>query len=403
MEKSPTLKRDLGFLLLVFYGLGNILGAGIYVLVGKVAGIAGYYAPFAFVISAFVAYFTALSYAELSARFPYSAGEALYVQKGFNNKNLTIAAGLIVCMSAIVSAATISHGFIGYLQVYIDIPDTIGIILITLLLGVIASRGITQAVGVAAALTVLEIIGLLIIVVSGTEVFSQTANFTHELNQNFSPGIVLTVFAGAFVAFYAFLGFEDMVNVAEEVKNPTTLMPKAILFALLVATIFYFLIAMIAVMAVEPTKLAESKAPLALVYTTLTNNDPAVITLISLFAVINGALIQIIMVSRLLYGMSKNEWIPSFFSDINKTTNTPVKATLFSTAAVLTAALLFPILTLAKFTSLFVLILFIVVNAALLKIKQQTPHVAGVKSYSKWIPIIGIITSSSLVLMEIIS
>ena len=402
MKQKITLKRDLGFTLLVFYGLGNILGAGIYVLVGKVVEIAGYYAPFAFVISAVVAYFTALSYAELSARYPYSAGEALYVYKGFHSQHLSLIVGLLVCLSATVSAATITHGFVGYLQVFFNIPDVLGIVLITLILGFVASMGIAQAVGAAAILTVIEILGLLLIIATGVINIENLETFTTGISTSLTLSTVITIFAGAFVAFYAFLGFEDMVNVAEEVKNPSQQMPKAILVSLFVATSFYFLIALVATTAVDPARLGQSKAPLALVYQELTGDSPIVITLISLFAVINGALIQIIMISRLLYGMSKQNWLPAFLSKLNKKTSTPVNATMLTTLAVLTAALTFPLITLAKFTSLFILILFVIVNAALLNIKRHAPEIVGVKSYSPLIPVLGILTSALLIVMEII-
>ncbi|MDH5230700.1 MAG: amino acid permease, partial [Gammaproteobacteria bacterium] len=263
---SNQLQRSLGLYLVVFYGLGNILGAGIYVLVGKVAGVAGMYTPLAFVVACFVASFTALAYAELTAKFPVSAGEAVYVHQGFGSKHLALFIGLMVAISAAVSSATIARGFVGYLQVFIDIPAWLAICLLLITLTSIAALGVKHAVGVAAVLTLVEITGLLLVIIVGADSFTTIPQRLPELIPDFSATTIIAIMAGGFLAFYAFLGFEDMVNVAEEVKNPERNLTMGIILSLIIATLFYALIALVAVLNVPPKQLAMSDAPLALVY-----------------------------------------------------------------------------------------------------------------------------------------
>ena len=397
---SNQLQRSLGLYLVVFYGLGNILGAGIYVLVGKVAGVAGMYTPLAFVVACFVASFTALAYAELTAKFPVSAGEAVYVHQGFGSKHLALFIGLMVAISAAVSSATIARGFVGYLQVFIDIPAWLAICLLLITLTSIAALGVKHAVGVAAVLTLVEITGLLLVIIVGADSFTTIPQRLPELIPDFSATTIIAIMAGGFLAFYAFLGFEDMVNVAEEVKNPERNLPMGIILSLIIATLFYALIALVAVLNVPPKQLAMSDAPLALVYESATGQRPIIISIISLFAVVNGALIQIIMIARILYGMSTQQWLPSFLSTIHPRTNTPVLTTLIVGLIVLLFALIFPLLTLAKVTSFFILAVFVFVNLALILIRRRSNEKFV---YPVWVPYVGLFSSIALVTFEIIN
>lgn len=401
--KKVLLKRDISLYLLVFYGLGNILGAGIYVLIGKISGIADIYTPFSFIVAAVVVLFTALSYAELSSRFPYSAGEALYAKEAFNSKYLSIAIGVMIALSGILSSATILHGFYGYVSTFITLPETLSSFLLVIILCFIAILGIGKSVKFATALTCIEIFGLLFILFVGFE----NIHFEEVLVEKFLPSFKVSIWysisLGAFLAFYAFIGFEDMVNVAEEVKEPTKTMPKAIIIALIVSTTLYILVAVISILALNPSELAKSSAPLADVYTTLTNKEPILLSFIGMFAVINGALIQIIMVSRLFYGMSKNKWLPEIFSKLNEKTSTPVFSTVVASLLVLVFTLWLPIVTLASLTSFFIFIIFTLMNLALLKIKRKDPNPEGILAYPTWIPIIGVIVNMILLFIQIFS
>ena len=183
---NTTLKRSLSLPLITFYGLGNILGAGIYVLVGKVAGEAGYFAPLSFFIASIIAAISAFTYAELSARYPVSAGEAVYLYEGFGIQKLSLIVGLMITLAGIVSAAAIAHGFAGYMQVFFDVPRWLAITVLLLLLGGLAAWGISQSVKVAAILTLTEMTGLLIIIFVGAEHLPLVGEISAEVNSGFS-------------------------------------------------------------------------------------------------------------------------------------------------------------------------------------------------------------------------
>ena len=388
MENKPELIRQISLPMLAFYGIGTILGAGIYVLVGKVAGEAGFYTPIAFMLAALLAAFSAFSYAELAARFPRSAGEAIYIEEGFGIKSLSIAVGLMIVAVGIISTATLAHGFAGYLNVFFELPESLIIFILVLSIGFICAWGIGQSILIASAMTIVEIIGLLIIIYVGRDAFAMVPAKLPEMMPAFDASIWAGVFMGSFIAFYAYLGFEDIVNVAEEAIKPKINIPLAIIISLLVTTLFYILISVVAIMILETKELAASDAPLALLYQKTTGQSPVMITIISLISVVNGALIQVIMGSRVLYGMSRKNWLPTKFGEINKNTHTPVIATLFISAAVLFFALLFPLLSLAKITSFITLIIFMLINFSLIKIKMTNREHDGF-TVPIWIPLIG--------------
>ena len=401
MNQPTQLKRGLSLWLLVFYGLGNILGAGIYVLIGKVAGSAGLFAPVAFLVASLVAAFTALSYAELVARYPLSAGEAVYVQKGLGLPALSVLVGLLIVLMGAVSAATIARGFVGYLDILIEVPDTIAITLLVIILAAIAIWGIVESVRIAALVTVIELLGLgLVLAVAGDSLFSIPERLP-ELIPPMDPVIWQGILFGAFLAFYAFVGFEDMVNVAEEVRNPVRNVPLAILIALGVTTMLYAAVSLTAVMTVAPQQLAASDAPLATVYQQASGSKPVALSIISIFAVVNGALIQIIMGSRILYGMSRQGWLPTPFGHVWRKTQTPAAATIATAAVVLLLALWLPLVTLAQSTSFLVLFIFSLINLSLLRIKWREPHPQGVRPVPQWVPAGGIVASLGLLLFQV--
>lgn len=377
MDNKPELIRKLSLPLLIFYGIGTILGAGIYVLVGKVAGEAGFYTPFSFIFASLLAAFSAFSYAELAARFPRSAGEAIYIQEGFGIKKFSIVVGLMIVTVGIISIATLAHGFAGYLRVFFDLPETLIVVSLVLFIGVVCIWGIGQSVLMASIMTVVEIIGLLIILYIGRDAFSLVPAKFPEMIPPLDMSIWTGILMGSFIAFYAYLGFEDIVNVAEEAIQPRINIPLAIIISLVVTTIFYILIAMVAVLLIPTKELALSNAPLAMLYETTTGQSPVIITVISLISVVNGALIQMIMGSRVLYGMSKKKWLPSKIGEIHSATHTPLIATMIIVLFVLFFALIFPLLSLAKITSFITLIIFMCINFALVKIKYSQKDYIG--------------------------
>ncbi len=413
IKQKVTLKRSLSLSLITFYGLGNILGAGIYVLVGKVAAEAGYFAPVSFFIASIIAAISAFSYAELSSRYPVSAGEAVYIYEGFGVKKLSLIVGLLITSAGIVSTAAIAHGFSGYMQIFFDLPRWLMITLMLLTLGGLASWGIKQSVRVAALLTLAEVAGLLIIIVVGFDHLPQlsqlsvdelTGNGQHATSDSMlQGGMLLGVFSGAFLAFYAYIGFEDMVNVAEEVNDAQHTMPRAILLCVIISTLLYGLVSLVAISVLTPLQLSLSDAPLASVYSTATGRAPVIISVIGVFAVINGALIQIIMVSRMLYGMSDRGWLPGYLKKIHPLTRIPLNSTMLSVSLMIFFALLLPMVTLAELTSYLVLMVFALVNLALIKIKRRDPEPEGASVFSVWLPVAGFLTTVSFFLIEVVS
>jgi amino acid transporter len=403
MEKDHTLKRSLSLPLITLYGLGTTIGAGIFALVGKVAGRADLLAPFSFLVASGLAAFTAFSFAELSSRLPRSAGEAVYVRAGLRSRGLSVAVGLFVTLAGIVSAAAIVNGAVGYVHEFLSLARATVIVALVLALGLIAAWGITESVSTAALFTAIEIAGLGLVVWAGHEGLLALPERAGELVPPMEGAAWGGILAGAILAFYAFLGFEDMVNVAEEVKDVSRNLPAAIILTLVITTAVYAVVATTAVLSVPPAELAASGAPLALIYERGTGGSAAVISLIGIFALLNGALIQVIMSSRVLYGLSSQGDVPAVFGRVNPLTRTPLVATSLATAAILILALWFPIEPLAEATSIIMLFIFTLVNLALVLIKRRDPRPPGVWVFPVWVPVTGFLVSSAFLAFEIAS
>jgi amino acid transporter len=396
------LRRTLSLPLITLYGLGNILGAGIYVLIGKIVGHAGELAPLSFLLASLLAGLTAFSYAELSARYPLSAGEAVYVQKGFGLPALAAFVGLLIVFAGVVSSATILRGFVGYLQVFVPASHLVVLPLLVIVLGGLAAWGISQSVFVASLFTLVEIFGLVLIVALGAPGLLEMRDLPVTTARLAEPDVWPGVLVGAFLAFYAFIGFEDMVNVAEEVRDPQHSLPRAIFWSIGVSTTLYFVVALVAVAAVPAPALAASDAPLALIYETLTGRTPLAITVIGMLAVVNGALIQIIMASRVWYGMSDRGWLPGAIGRVHPKTRTPLLATALVALLVLALALWSTIETLAKATSFALLLVFALCNLALWRLKGRTDQPQGIINVPRWVPAVGFAASLGVFLIQLV-
>ncbi len=410
IEEKTKLKRELNLFQIVLYGLGNILGAGIYALIGIVAAKAGYFTPLSFIVALVLAVFTALSYMEFSSRCPLCSGEAYYIHKSFNMKWLSTLIGSLIAFAGLISSAVMLKAFVGYFKVFLDMPEMLLIIIVILLVGAISIWGINESVWVAATITVIETGGLLFIIfVAGKNLGDLPAQLPN-LIPTASAEVWQSILIGAFIAFYAFIGFEDMVTIAEEVKEPKKNMPLALFFAFLGATVIYLLISFIAVLTIDPEILAYSNAPISLIYEMSTGKAPVVITIISMLAVLNGSLVQIIKASRMVYGMSIQKWLPKIFSSINSKTQTPIPATILVVIIILSLALIFPLEGLATATSFTVLTVFGLVNLGLFKIKRE--EAKGIVSddqnfgeshidFPKQIPFLGFIFSFAIIIFKI--
>ncbi len=399
---EPALKRGLGFLLLTLYGVGVTVGAGIYVLVGKVSGEAGLYGTVAFLVAATVAGFSALSYSELSARYPVSAGEAIYLNEAFHSPVLGTVVGLMVAATGLISAAVISLGFVGYLNTLFAAPQALTLCLVIACLVGLAIWGITESVFLSGVITLAEVGGLLLVIVFGLDDLFLSDVVVDIVMPPMDGAVWTGILSGALLAFFAFIGFEDMVNVAEEVENPSRTMPRAVAATLIVTTALYMLVTAISVASVPVDELIASDAPLALVFERVSGLDPEILGAIAVFAVLNGALIQIIMGSRILFGLARQGWLPKFLGLVHPGRQTPIVATVVVAAIVLCLALLFPLVRLAEATAYVTLLVFILVNLALIRIRAQGTTV-GDWRVPIWVPVLGAITSAGMILFNVIN
>lgn len=389
------LSRRISLPLLVLYGLGQTIGAGIYALVGEVAGTAGYGAPLAFLLAALLAAVTALSYAELSSRYPRAAGAALYVQTGLGSARLGAATGLLVVLAGLVSSAALINAFIGQFAAFVPLDRTLAILLVAAALGLIAAWGILESLRIAGLVTLLEIGGLLLVIGAAWPDLATLPARWPALLPEAAPGPWLGVLGGMLLAFYAFLGFEDMVDVAEEVRDVRRALPLAILATLGLTTVLYVAIMAAAVLSLPPSELAASAAPLARLYAHHAGVAGPAISIIGLFAIINGALISLIMASRVLYGLSRRGQLPAWLGRVHPGTRTPMLATLLVTSICVVMALIGRLASLAEATSLLMLGVFALINLSLWRIKRREP--AAGRGLPSWLPLTGMALNIGLI------
>lgn len=403
MREPLKLNRSLNLVQLVLYGLGTTIGAGIYALVGELAAMAGYYAPMSFLVASVMAALTALSFAELSGRYPRCAGAALYVKEGFSSQRLSTLVGFLVIAAGLVSAAAIVNGFTAYLGEFVSVDRYAAIIAVTLGFGALAAWGISQSVTIAALVTVVEIAGLLLVIAVSYSGLAELPARWQELVPAPGSGGWYGIYAGSLLAFYAFIGFEDMVEVAEEARRVRRNLPLAIILTLACTTLLYMAIMVTAVLAMPPDQLAQSQVPLARLYEHYTGGDATVISIIGLFALINGALIQLIMASRVLYGMSSRGLLPPVISRVNRRTQTPLVATALATGAILLLALSGTLASLAEATSLIMLVVFALVNLSLIRVKRRDPRPEGLIVFPVAVPVLGFVVSAGFVVAELLN
>jgi len=396
LEIPAALRRTLGLPLLVLYGVGITIGAGIYVLIGAVAGHAGQYAPWPFLLAALAMALTVGSYAELSTRFPVSAGEAAYVRAAFHSRLVSTVTGLITILIGVVASATVSLGAAGYIAQFVDRPRGAIVALVLAALGLVAAWGILESVLLASLFTLIEVGGLVIIIMAGLTAGVPIASaFTLP---PLDAGVLSGIAYAALLAFFAFIGFEDLANVVEEAKVPHRDIPRAMVLTLLISTTLYLAVAAIAVAAVPPAQLAASPAPLSLVFRAVTGMSPATISVIAIVATLNTMLAQMTMAARVIYGMARQGDLPRFTGHVHPKTATPLVATGLIVAATLTLALLVPFERLAEGTSIATLIVFALVNLSLLRLRHRKvtspgPHVR----VPVWVPAAGLLVCIAMI------
>jgi basic amino acid/polyamine antiporter, APA family len=368
------LKRAISRNMLLLFVVGDVLGAGIYALVGTIGDRVGGAIWAAFLLAIVLAFFTAVAYAELVTKYPQAAGAALYVNKAFGIRFLTFMVAFAVMCSGLTSAATLSRAFGGdYLSEFVSIPTIAVACLLLLAVAAINSRGIGESVKVNVGFTLIELTGLVLVVVIGlAAVLDGVGDTGRAFDIKEGESLLPAVMAGAGLAFYAMIGFEDSVNVAEEAREPQRDYPRALFGGLLIAGAVYLAVSIVASMAVPTNTLAESDGPLLeVVQIGPLAMNTKIFAAIALFAVTNGALINMIMASRLLYGMSIQGIVPGAFSKVLPGRRTPWVAIAFTTTLAMILVATGDLGTLADMTVLLLLIVFALVNSAVLVLRRD--------------------------------
>lgn len=391
---SGALAREVSVGLLTIYGAGTILGAGIYVLIGEIAGIAGYWAPLAFLVAASVAMVNGMTYAELSTRLPRAGGPTAYVSAAFELRWLSVVIGWAIVATGIVSAATITTGFAGYLSTFIDLPDPLVHGVLLTVLATVASLGAKQSAWFMATTTGLGVFGLLLVVgVALRSPGAQPLRFITVAPSLTELSVLLGVASAAFLAVYAFIGFEDMVHMAEEVRHPARSLPRAIAAAIAIALVLYVIVAAAALSLASPQQLQASPAPLvAAVEQTGFPGWP--VAVLSLWIVLNGALAQLIMAARVLYDLGQRGGAPHWLSTVSPRTNTPVVGTLAGAGVALVLAIALPLERLAAITSFIMLVIFATSNLALIRLERREPEAPF--DTPVWLPWLGLVVTVAL-------
>jgi amino acid transporter len=372
--REGNLNRAISRNMLLFFVIGDVLGAGIYALVGEVGGRVGGAIWAAFGLALLLAFFTAVAYAELVTKYPRAAGAALYVNKAFGLSFVTFMVAFAVMASGLTSASTLARAFGGdYLAEFVSIPTVVVAIGFLIVVALINSRGIGESVKLNVGLTLIELGGLLLVVIIGAAaLLDGVGDPGRALDIKEGEALVPAVTAGAGLAFYALIGFEDSVNVAEECQEPERNYPRALFGGLLTAGGVYLAVTAIASMAVPTATLAGSDGPLLeVVQLGPLSMNTKIFAAIALFAVANGALINMIMASRLLYGMSNQGILPRAFGRVLPRRRTPWVAIVFTTLLGVILVSTGDLSTLADMTVLLLLAVFVLVNVSVLVLRRD--------------------------------
>ena len=389
--ETPTLLRVLTFWPLVLYGLSVIVGAGIYVAIGAVISRAGDAAPLSFLLAGIAAGLTGLCYAELAGRFPDASGAAAYVMHGFGSKRMAQLVGAAVIASIVISAAAILQGMTTYLAVFLPLPTKTLDMAMCILFTAIAASGVRETVILAALLGSIEIGGLVAVSIAG---FVQAPDYDLGGMFPLSTAQWKGILAGGFIGFFAFLGFESLANMAEEIKDPHRTLPRVILTALGASIALYMIVATAVV-------LADRQGAHALIALFQSKAGTPIFALAAGVAVGNGALIEIVMLSRVVYGMARNRQLPAILARIERRTHTPVIATVIVGMLVLGAGLTLSFEGLLVLTNVLTLAIFSVVDLALWRVHAtQGVDVPSFK-VPRWLPLTAASVSLILVFAEL--
>ena len=397
------LKRTIGPAQLMLYGLGSMLGAGIYGLVGKAAGVVGSAVWMAFLVAMVAALLTGVSYASIASRYPKAAGAAYAVQLAYRSPWLSHLVGLVIFCSGVASIATQSKVVAENLNILAGLdfgfsvagtPADVMLIAMVFLLvvGAIVYQGITESLWVNAVCTLVESLGLILVIVVGFQFWGRTDLFQAPAGPANPEGLLTAslLLQGSILTFFSFIGFEDMLNVSEEVTQPERTIPAALIGAMVLASLIYMAVAITAVSVVPWQELAKAPGPLMLVIERAAPWFPAVgFTFITIAAVANTALVNYVMGSRLLYGMARQGLLPAALGRVHGVRQTPHVAVGVLLAIVIGLQFAGDIAQLAGATVLLLLFVFTLVNGALVILKQREGDIAGCFNAPTFVPVLG--------------
>ncbi|MFV2142873.1 APC family permease [Isoptericola sp. G70] len=371
---SPTgLRRAVTGPLLFLFILGDVLGAGVYALIGEMAGDAGGLVWLSFGVALCLALLTAFSYAELVTKYPRAGGSAVYAEKAYRSPLVAFLVGYCMLAAGVVSAAGLSLAFTGeYLTAFLDVPQVPAAVVFLLVVALVNAWGIKESLQANVVMTVIESAGLVLVTILGAWVIGRG---DADLGGAFSPpedsSVWLAVLGSALVAFYSFVGFETSANLAEEIRDVSRVYPRALFGSLATAGAVYVLLGFVAPAVVEPSELAASSGPLLEVVRVAGAVPPVLFAVIALVAIANGALLTMIMASRLTYGMARQGLLPSPLARVLPRRRTPGVAILVTTALAIALAATNELVDLAATVVLLLLFVFLSTNVAVLVLRRD--------------------------------
>ena len=361
----------MGLFQLTMYGIGLTLGAGIYVLIGEAAGFAGNSMWISFLLATIVAIFAGLSYAELSALFPKAAAEYVFVKNAFKNNFIAFIIGWLTAITSMITAATVALGFGGYFTEFVGIPIILSAILLLGVLSFVNFIGIRQSAWMNTIFALITAGGLGLIIFLGVT-FGSAESVDYFEAPNGTTGIVL-----AFILiFFAFIGFEDMANVAEEVKRPQKTLPRAIILCILITGVIYVLVSLSSVRILNWEELGQSTAPLAdVAFKALGMEGKITLSIIALFATASTVLITLVAGARILYGMARNGSLPFLLGKIHSKTKTPWIAVIGIFVASIAFSFIGDIVIVANIAVFAIVVTFAMVNLSVILLRYVQPEV----------------------------
>ncbi len=399
-KTSHTLRRAVTGPMLFLFILGDVLGAGVYALAGTIAGEVGGAIWVPLLIALFFAMLTAGSYAELVTKYPHAGAASVFAGKAFGSPLISFLVGFCMLAAGVTSAAGLSLAFAGdYLAAFIDVPAHIAALLFLIAIGLLNARGIKESLGANLVMTVVELTGLILVVVAAAWFFgSGEADLSRALE--FKPGVspVMAVLGAALLAFYSFVGFETSANLAEEIRDVRKVYPRALFAALLTAGAVYMAVGVAAATVLPVEQLVNSSAPLLEVVKASGLGIPSrVFAFIALIAVANGALLTMIMASRLTYGMACQDLLPDAFAKVLPGRRTPWIAIIGTTLVAIALTLTGTLAVLAQTVVLLLLFVFISTNVAVLVLRRDKVAEDHFR-VPTWVPVLAIV--SCLVLLS---